>query len=94
MSVTLNARVRISPEVLHQQVRDEVVILDLGGEQYYGLNAVGSRIWDLLDGDHTLGQVAEIITREFDAPAAQVQDDLRALLDTLVAAGLVVIVAQ
>lgn len=92
MSVTLDARVRISPEVLHQKVQDELVILDLAGEHYYGLNAVGARIWELLEDDQTLAQIAVVITREFDAPAPQVEQDLLALVDALLKAGLTVVV--
>lgn len=91
MSVTLETRVQISSEVLHQQVLDELIILDLNGEQYYGLNEVGARIWALLDGDHTLSDVAAVIGDEFDAPPDQVQGDLLGLIDALLAAGLVTI---
>lgn len=92
MSDTLEVRITISPEALHQRVGEEVVILDLAGEQYYGLNAVGSRIWALIEEDYALAQIAEVIAREFDAPAELVQADLRTLIDALVDAGLVVIV--
>jgi len=94
MAVALDRRVRISPEVLHQRVGDETVVLDLVGEQYYGLNAVGSRIWDLLAEDHTLAQIAEVIAQEFDAPAAQVQEDLRALITQLVDRGVAVVASE
>lgn len=88
MSVTLETRVQVSSEVLHQQVLDEMIILDLEGEHYYGLNPVGARVWDLLDGDRSLAQVAEIISREFDAPLLQVQEDLIALIDAFLTASL------
>jgi len=88
ISALLDARLKVSRELLYQRVRDETVILDLAGEQYYSLNAVGSYIWDLLGEDHTLAQIAQVIAREFDAPLAQAQDDLRVFVEQLVAAGL------
>lgn len=41
-------RVTIPPDLLHQQVEGETVLLDLRGERYYSLDEVGTRIWALL----------------------------------------------
>ena len=94
MSVTLGACVRVSPEVLFQQVRGELILLDLNGEKYYGLNEVGGRIWELLDGAHTLTQIAQTVSSEFDATPSQVQDDLLALVESLREAGLVTVLGE
>jgi hypothetical protein len=91
MSITLESRITRAPDVLHQRVRGEAVLLDLVGENYYGLNEVGARIWELLDADLTLLQIADMIAAEHDAEPARVQGDLRALADRLVEAGLAVV---
>ena len=41
-------RIEISEDVLFQEVGGETVLLDLASEQYFGLDAVGTRIWQLL----------------------------------------------
>ena len=38
-------KIQISPDVLSQEVNGETVLLDLEGESYFGLNEVGTRVW-------------------------------------------------
>ena len=47
-------RFHISEEVLSQEVNGETVLLDLEGEAYFGLNEVGTRIWQLLQAEPTV----------------------------------------
>ena len=46
--MNLNQTVTRSPEVISQEVSGETVLLDLESESYYGLDAVGTRIWQLI----------------------------------------------
>ena len=43
-----NRKITISPEVMSQEVSGETVLLDLQSESYFGLDEVGTRIWQLL----------------------------------------------
>jgi hypothetical protein len=48
---------------------------------YYALDEVSGRIWDLCDGDHSVSAMIETICQEYEAPAA---DDIEAdILDFL-----------
>ena len=50
-----------------------IVLADTG--QVNVLNAVGTRIWELMDGTRTVREIAELIQREFDvSPQTAVQD--------------------
>jgi len=55
-----------SPDTAHQIIDDEAVIITPGQMMVHVLNAVGSRIWDLADGERKIGDIARIITHEFD----------------------------
>ena len=88
-NVTLAARVRPSTEVLAQEVGGEAVLLDLAGERYFGLDPIGTRIWQLLADAPSLQQVHATLCGEFDAPAERIQADLLALVQELAVAGLV-----
>ena len=87
--VTLDQRASRSDEVLAQEVGGESVLLDLASEQYFGLDPVGTRIWELLADAPTLGQVHETLCAEFDAEPERIRDDLLALVRQLREAGLV-----
>ena len=78
-----------STQVLIQEVGGEAVLLDLAGEQYFGLNPVGTRIWALLAPAPVLQQVHASLCAEFDADPARIETDLLALVRELAEAGLV-----
>lgn len=86
--VTLAQRFTHSPDVLSQVVGNEAVLLDLASEQYFGLNPVGRRIWELLAVTHSLRQVHDQLCEEFDADPARIEADLLQLAQALFDAGL------
>ena len=88
-SVTLASKFVASDDVLMQEVGDEVVLLDLASERYFGLDPVGTRIWELLPDREDLAAVLATLCDEFDAPSAQIEGDLLALMGQLTEAGLV-----
>jgi hypothetical protein len=67
------------------------VLIQVDTGTYYTLDPVGSRIWALCDGAHSRDQVVAAIIAEFDAPAAQVDADVRQLLAELVRERLLVV---
>ena len=54
MNFQTTDRFSISDEVLSQEVNGETLLLDLEGESYFGLNEVGTRIWQLLQAAPTV----------------------------------------
>ena len=87
--VTLASTAQPSGEVLVQEVGDEAVLLDLSGERYFGLDPIGTRIWQLLADAPALAQVHATLCGEFDAPPERIGEDLLALVGQLHDAGLV-----
>lgn len=88
-SVTIDTCLTRSDEVLFQEVGGEAVLLDLASEQYFGLNPVGTRIWELIDGSTPLSTIHRTLCDEFDAESVKIETDLLQLVDTLLDAGLV-----
>ena len=77
-------------DVIVQPVSGEVVLFDLATGSYYSLNELGARIWELLDGNRSLTDVADQLTSEYDAPAEQITQDLQALAEDMLRNGLLV----
>ena len=88
-TVTLSQHVRRSDEVMAQEVGGETVLLDLASEQYFGLDPVGTRIWELLADAPPLENVHETLCAEFEAEPERIRDDLLALIRQFLDAGLV-----
>lgn len=87
--VTFDSVLERSQEVLYQEVADEAVLLDLSSEQYFGLDPVGTRIWNLLEGDADLASIHDALIQEYDADPARIGEDLLALAQSFADAGLV-----
>jgi len=67
----------------------EAAILEMTSGIYYGLNAVGARVWDLIQEPKRVSEVCATLLEEYDVEAERCQRDLLALLEELVAKGLV-----
>lgn len=80
---------QVSPDVLEQELDGETVLLDLRSDNYFGLDEVGTRVWQLLrDGKDSEAIVARMVD-EFDVEIGQLRQDLEALLGELSGAGLI-----
>ena len=82
-------RFNISDEVLSQEVNGETVLLDLEGESYFGLNEVGTRIWQLLQSEPTVVETLNTLSDEYDVSRVQLENDVGELLAKLADAGLI-----
>jgi hypothetical protein len=66
-----------------------VVVLKPSDGQYFSLDDVGGRIWELCEGDRTVTEIAHRLAEEYDAPATVIERDALELLDELEGEGLV-----
>lgn len=68
----------------------EAVILGLADGVYYGLNPVGATVWSLLEREpHTVAQLRDAVTDEFEVDAPTAEADLIELMGDMLARGLV-----
>jgi hypothetical protein len=74
--------------VLRKDLGDESILLDLSTETYFGLNASGRRLWELLTTRPSIGDAFDAFLAEFDVDEEQLERDLDALIDDLVSRGL------
>ncbi len=71
------------------KVTDETVILHLDDGVYYGLNSVGTRIWEMVQQPTAVSELVSVIAGEFDVDAARCEADVRELLASMETKGLV-----
>lgn len=79
----LTDRAILTPDVITRRIGGEVVILDLASGEYFGLNAVGARAWQLLGEGKTLGDVCAALAMEYDMTPDEVQPDVLRLAEDL-----------
>ena len=81
--MNLSDRVVIPAQVMARQVGEETIILDLASGTYFGLDAVGAHIWELMGEGKTLAEVCAAMLAEYEVPAEDIERDVIALADTL-----------
>jgi len=83
------------PDVVWREVDGEVVLLNVVTGQYFGLDAVGSQVWILLQSAGPKGANLEtlstLVTGQFDVDLATAERDLTALITDLLAQQLLVV---
>ena len=67
----------------------EAAILNLKSGVYYGLNAVGARIWSLIQEPKSVEDIRDAILNEYDVDPERCESDLLQLLQQLAAEGLI-----
>jgi len=72
-----------SDEQVSTSLGAETVILGMGDGVYYGLDAVGARVWELLATPRQVAELVRVIVGEFDVTPEQCAHDVLALLDDL-----------
>ena len=76
-------RVAIRDGVMYNRVGDEIVLLDLDSGTYFGLDSVGTRVWELLTSETTIGGAIETMLGEYDVERAQLETDVYRLVAEL-----------
>jgi coenzyme PQQ synthesis protein D (PqqD) len=70
-------------EVIVQKAQDLLVLLNLDTGQYYNLDEVGTRIWELCDGVRTITEIARCIGEEFDTSGDPIERDVMTFVEDL-----------
>lgn len=82
-------RIQVPPDVLHRELGGESVLLDLRTESYFGLDAVGTRMWRALVETASLPDALARLEGVWDVEPARLRADLERLVDELARHGLV-----
>ena len=87
--VTLDAIYVPSDEIVARQIEGEVIIVPLVAgigdmeDDLYALNETGKTIWERLDGQKRLGDIARELSEEFENPAEEIEKDVTGFVEEL-----------
>jgi hypothetical protein len=87
---TLSTTLSVSGRVLAQEFDGVITILDTHSEQYFSLDDVGTRMWEVIIETPTLRQAHARLVDEFAAEPERLERDLLAFATELVESGLMV----
>ena len=89
MSDIFDKKLAPSDDAIASPVGDETVILHMKNGAYYGLDAVGTRIWELLKEGHSPAAICARMADEYDVAPDVLEADVRRLLGELEASEIV-----
>ena len=76
-------------EQLSGDLGGEAVILSLRTGQYYGLNSIGARIWELLQAPNSIPAIEATILSEFEVEPDECHDQVSSFIRLLESEGLI-----
>lgn len=90
MIITLDTLISIPDGVYTQEIGDETILLDTQGGHYFGLDPVGTRMWQLIREYGALRPAYETLLTKYNVEPKRLESDLIALIAKLAEKGLVV----
>ncbi len=87
--MNLNQKVTFAETVFAQEVDGEMVLLDMESENYFGLDEVGTAIWQAMQEKETLKEVLDLLLEQYEVEEEMLENDLFDFVGKLVESGLV-----
>lgn len=91
--LTMTSLVQWDKDQIAAAVDREVVILSVERGCYYGLDEIGSEIWEKLASPSRIDAICATLADKYDADRPTIERDVLALLEQLAAEGLISVVA-
>lgn len=85
----LNQKITFADTVFAQEVDGEMVLLDMESENYFGLDEVGTAIWQAMQEKETLQEVFDTLLEQYEVEAEVLERDLSDFVNKLLESGLV-----
>ncbi len=77
------------PDTLTAEIEGELVALNVEKGTCYGLNAIATRVWNLIEAPMSLDQICDTLTGEYDVDRSTCEAEVEQLLNDFVGEGLV-----
>ena len=72
-----------NPDLIGASIDNELVMMSVEQGQYYGLGGIGPRVWELLETPHTLTELVDRITEEFDVERTVCESDMAGFIERM-----------
>jgi hypothetical protein len=82
-SLISSSKLKRNPEMVFSEMDGEIVMMSIENSEYYGLDPVASRIWELLEQPATIEQLVEKLQDEYEVDYETCLKDVIAFADEL-----------
>lgn len=92
ISISINSTIKSNPELVSTEVDGEKVMMSIENGEYFGLDSVGSRIWELIENPIRVEALVNLLIEEFDVSKEQCKLDTLEFLNELLEKKLLLII--
>jgi hypothetical protein len=87
--IDLKSVVQRKRDLLSYQMDSETVMMSVEQGEYFALDEVGGRIWELIERPYTVSSLCDLLGREFDVDAEDCRKDVLEYLNKLLDLGII-----
>lgn len=77
-------------DIIGSPIDDEMVMMDVDKGSYFGLNSMGSEIWNLIEEPMTIQQLVNTLTDEYEISQNECETEITKFIEALVDVNLVI----
>lgn len=92
--INLKTTIKHNPELVSTDVDGEKVMMSIENGEYFGLDPVGSRIWELIENPIRVESLVNLLVDEFDVTKEQCEIDTLEFLNELMEKKLLIIISE
>jgi len=75
---------QVNDKVLSSKIGNEAVLMCMEAEYYYGLDPIGSRIWELLtESPKTIEEIIDVLLQEYEVDQETCSKDVYSFIDEM-----------
>lgn len=82
-TLNIHSTVQLEPTLLYSKIGDEIVLLTVESGKYFKVDAIGSRIWEIIKEPITIEALCSQLVEEYDTTMEQCQKDIMPFLEKL-----------
>jgi hypothetical protein len=81
--ITKSSIISRSKEIVFNKLDDEIMMMSIKNSEYYGLDNIASRVWEILANPSTLSQIVKTLMEEFEVSEESCYTDITEFLKAL-----------
>lgn len=81
--VTIGNTIKRGEDLVQAEVEGEIVMMSISKGHYFGLDDIGSRIWQLIEEPQPVEELCKALRREYDVEAKTCEEDVLYLLNKM-----------
>lgn len=87
--IHLSSKISFSDQILFREMQGEAVLLNIETGIYFGLDAVGTAAWNIMQKQKEVGKIADSLLKDYDVDPKTCRDDLLKFIVNLEKNGLI-----